>query len=54
MTFYEFTRLPATPEREMLLQSIAILSTQPRFEKMSPDEVFAFVETQAATIKAAA
>ena len=53
MTFYEFTRMPSTPEREMLLQAIAIISGQPGFTDKSPDEIFAFVETQAANIQAA-
>jgi len=52
MTFYEFTHQPSTPEGEMLLQSIAIISGQPGFTDKTPDEIFAFVENQAANIKA--
>ena len=53
MTFYEFTRLPSTPEREMLLQAIAIISGQPGFTHKSPGMIFDIVAKQAADIKPA-
>ncbi len=52
MKFDEFTHLPPTEEREMLVQAIAIISGQPRFENKSPDEIFDIVAKQAADIKA--
>lgn len=52
MTFEEFTRLPATEEHEMLLQSIAIISTHPCFEMKTLEEVYDLVVKQAAEVKA--
>lgn len=52
MKFDEFMHLPPTEEREILVQAIAIISTQPRFENMTPEEVYNFVAAQAADIKA--
>lgn len=53
MTFEEFGKLPLTEESEMLLQAVAILSTQGRFQSMSPSEVFDFVAKQAVEVRAA-
>lgn len=52
MTFYEFTHSPPTLEGEMLLQSIAIVSGQGRFRRMTPNKIFDFIAKQMAEVKA--
>lgn len=58
MTFQEFTHLPMTGKREqeireLLLQSIAIISGQGRFRKMTLDKIFDFVVKQASEVNPA-
>lgn len=52
MKFDEFMHLPPTEERGMLVQAIAIISAQPRYENMTPEEVYDYVAARAAEIKA--
>ena len=52
LTFDEFMHLPFTEERQLLIQAIAILTAQPRFENKTPKEVYDYVVTRVAEIKA--
>ncbi len=40
LTWEELTHGPTNQERQLLIQAIAILSTQPAFEKMTPWQVY--------------
>lgn len=40
LTWEELTHGPTNQERQLLIQAIAILSTQPAYEKMTPWEVY--------------
>lgn len=40
LTWEELTHGPTNQEKQLLIQAVAILSTQPAFEKMTPWEVY--------------
>ncbi len=48
MTFHELMKRPHhTQEEELLIQAIALISVMPKFDHMTPEEVFEHIKAKA-------